>query len=83
MVNIADSSLRKLGLPIDIPDIRIVCPVCKQLVAKGVLGPGTRLQLRCRKKCKGADGKALLFPVVSLGGGVDVDSVNSGESEDR
>jgi hypothetical protein len=73
MTTIADSSLRKLGLPIDIPNIPIVCPRCKKLVAKGVLGPGTMIQLRCRKGCKGADGKALLFPVVSLSGGVEVD----------
>jgi hypothetical protein len=60
-----DNTLEKMGLPIDIPDIRHVCPQCKKLIVKGVFGPGTRLQFRCRN-CKGKDGKALLFPVVCL-----------------
>jgi hypothetical protein len=65
MAGSVDSTLAKLGLPIEIPDIRHVCPQCKKLIVKGVFGPGTRLQFRCRN-CKGEDGKALLFPVVSL-----------------
>jgi hypothetical protein len=70
MPAVIDSSLRELGLPIDIPDVEILCPRCRKLVAKGVLGIGGRMQLRCRNRgCKGENGKALLFPIVSLDGG--------------
>ena len=75
MPAVIDSTLRELGIPIDIPDISILCPRCKKLVAKGELGSGGRMQLRCRnRRCKGADGKAFLFPIVSLNGGIEVDS---------
>ena len=63
---IDDTMQVHIGRDASIPSDRIKCPRCRNVVTNGTLGPGTRLQFRCREKCKGEDGKALLFPVVSL-----------------
>ena len=64
--SINDAMEVKIGKDDDIPSRRIKCPRCRNTVTNGALGSGARLQFRCLEKCKGEDGKALLFPVVSL-----------------